>query len=126
MLVLPHIDYHDFVPLTLGTLTLGLIDNHFVENQQVETLEQEWRLVHQAILYRQSLTKDEILGQVKVTKSFKIPAHTCLCIPGFVKVDKRGYILHCVAEPSSKATLPEGISLAGDQYLGLKQGSSRV
>ena len=82
--------------------------------------------MHQAILYRQSLAKDEILGQVKVTKSFKIPAHTCLCIPGFVKVDKGGYSLHCVAEPSSKATLPEGISLAGDQYLDLKQGSSRV
>ena len=126
MLVVPHIDYHDFVPITLGTLTLGLIDDHFVENQQVGTLEQEWRLVHQAILYRQSLAKDEILGQVKVTKSFKIPAHTCLCIPGFVKVDKGGYSLHCVAEPSSKATLPEGISLAGDQYLDLKQGSSRV
>ena len=24
MLVVPHIDYHDFVPITLGTLTLGL------------------------------------------------------------------------------------------------------
>ena len=47
MLVVPHIDYHNFVPITLGTLTLGLIDDHFVENQQVETLEQEWRLVHQ-------------------------------------------------------------------------------
>ena len=83
--------------------------------------------MHQVILYRQSLAKDEILGQVKVTKTFKIPAHTCLCIPGFVKVDKGGrYSLHCVAEPSSKATLPEGISLAGDQYLDLKEGSSRV
>ena len=84
MLVVPHIEYHDFVPITLGTLTLGLIDDYFVENQQVGTLEQEWRLVHQAILYRQSLAKDEILGQVRVTKSFKIPStflfvHSRLC-----------------------------------------------
>ena len=126
MLAVPHIEYHDFVPITLGTLTLGLIDDHFVESQQVENLEQEWRLVHQAILYRQSLAKDELLGQVRVTRSFKIPAHSCLCIPGLVRVDKGGYSLHCVAEPSSKSTLPEGISLAGDQYLDLKQGSSRV
>ena len=49
-----------------------------------------------------------------------------MCIPGFVEVDKGGYSVHCVVEPSSKATLSEGISLAGDQYLDLKQGSSRV
>ena len=82
--------------------------------------------MYQAILYRQSLAKDEFLGQVRVTKSFKIPAHSCLCIPGLVKVDKGGYSLHCVAEPSPKITIPEGISLAGDQYLDLKQGFSRV
>ncbi|MCG8620490.1 MAG: RNA-directed DNA polymerase, partial [Proteobacteria bacterium] len=126
LLVVPHIDYHDFVPVTLGTLTLGLIDDYFVENQQVGTLEQEWRLVHQAILFRQSLAKDEVLGHVKVTKSFKLPAHSCMCIPGFIRTDRGGYSLHCVAESSLKATLPEGISLAGDQYLDLKQGSSRV
>ena len=126
LLVVPHIEYHDFVPITLGTLTLGLIDDHFVENQQLETLEKEWRLVHQAILYRQSLAKDEVLGQVRATKSFKVPAHSCINVPGFVKVDKGGYSVHCVAEPSLKATLPEGISLAGEQYLDLKQGSSRV
>ena len=43
-----------------------------------------------------------------------------------MKVDKGGYSVHCVAEPSLKTTLPEGISLAGEQYLDLKQGSSRV
>ena len=126
LLVVPHIEYHDFVPITLGTLTLGLIDDHFVETQQLETLEKEWRLVHQTILYRQSLAKDEVLGQVRATKSFKVPAHSCINVPGFVKVDKGGYSVHCVAEPSLKATLPEGISLAGEQYLDLKQGSSRV
>ena len=41
MLVVSQIDYHDFVPITLGTLILGLIDDHFVENQQVGTLEEE-------------------------------------------------------------------------------------
>ena len=38
LLVVPHIEYHDFVPITLGTLTLGLIDDDFVENQQLKPL----------------------------------------------------------------------------------------
>ena len=111
--MVPHIEYHDFVPITLGTLTLGMIDDHFVENQQLEALEREWRLVHQAIFIDNLWLKIEILGQVRVTKSFKVPAHTCINVPGFVKVDKGGYNVHCIAEPSLKATLPEGISLAG-------------
>ena len=36
--------------------------SHLVSNNLVQNLETEWRLVHQAILYRQSLTKDHILG----------------------------------------------------------------
>ena len=126
VLVVPHIDYHNFVPITLGTLTLGLIDQHLVDTQQVGNLEQEWRLVHQAILYRQALAQDEILGQVRVTKSFKIPACSCITIPGFVKTTRGGYSLHAVAEPSKHATLPSGVSLAGEQYINLRQGSNRV
>ena len=126
VLVVPHIDYHDFVPITLGTLTLGLIDDYLVEKHLVNNLEQEWRLVHQAILYRKLLANTEVLGQVRVTKSFKIPAHSCINVPGFAKVTKGGYSLHVVAEPSAQATLPEGVSLAGEQYLNINVGSSRV
>ena len=126
VLVVPHIDYHNFVPITLGTLTLGLIDQHLVETQQVGNLEQEWRLVHQAILCRQALAQDEILGQVRVTKSFKIPACSCITIPGFVKTTRGGYSLHAVAKPSKHATLPSGVSLTGEQYINLRQGSNRV
>ena len=40
------------MPITLGTHTLEAIDEHLVINNLVQNLETEWRLVHQAILYR--------------------------------------------------------------------------
>ena len=50
VLVVPHIEYHNFVPITLGTHTLETIDEHMVSNNLVQDLETEWRLIHQAIL----------------------------------------------------------------------------
>ena len=126
VLVVPHIEYHNFVPVTLGTHTLETIDEHVVSNNLVQDLETEWRLVHQAILYRQSLTKDHILGLVRATKNIIIQPFSCVNISGLVKAQKGGYSLHMVAESSTQAKLPEGIALAGDQYLNINQGSSRV
>ena len=114
------------MPITLGTHTLETIDEHLVTNNLVQNLETEWRLVHQAILYRQSLTKDHILGLVRATKNIIIQPFSCLNISGLVKAQKGGYSLHVVAEPSTQAKLPEGINLAGEQYLNIAQGSSRV
>ena len=68
ILVVPHIEYLNFVPIILGTHTLETIDEHLVSNNLISNLETEWRLVHQAILYRQSLDKDHILGLVRATK----------------------------------------------------------
>ena len=126
ILVVPHIEYHNFVPLTLGTHTLEAIDEHLVTNNLVQNLETEWRLVHQAILYRQSLTKDHILGLVRATKKIIIQPFSCVNISGLVRTEKGGFSLHVVAEPSIQAKLPEGIALAGEQYLDITQGSSRV
>ena len=47
-------------------------------------------------------------------------------ISGLVRTQKGGFSLHVVAEPSIQANLPEGIALAGEQYLNIIQGSSRV
>ena len=126
ILVVPHIEYHNFVPITLGTHTLETIDEHIVSNNLVQDLETEWRLVHQAILYRQSLDKDHILGLVRATKNIIIQPFSCVNISGLVKAQKGGYSLHVVAEPSIQSKLPEGIALAGEQYLNISQGSSRV
>ena len=126
ILVVPHIEYHNFVPITLGTHTLEAIDEHLVTNNLVQNLETEWRLVHQAILYRQSLTKDHILGLVRATKNIIIQPFSCVNISGLVRTQKGGFSLHVVAEPSIQAKLPEGIALAGEQYLDITQGSSRV
>ena len=47
-------------------------------------------------------------------------------ISGLVRTQKGGFSLHVVAEPSIQAKLPEGIIPAGEQYLDITQGSSRV
>ena len=120
ILVVPHIEYHNFVPVTLGTHTLETIDQHFVSNNLLKELDTEWRLVHQAILYRQSLAKDEILGQVRTTKSIKVPPFSTINISGSVRLPKGGYSLHVVVEDSDSSNLPDGINLAGEaiyQYL---------
>ena len=114
------------MPITLETHTLEAIDEHLVTNNLVQNLETEWRLVHQAILYRQSLTKDHILGLVRATKNIIIQPFSCVNISGLVRTWKGGFSLHVVAEPSIQAKLPEGIALAGEQYLDITQGSSRV
>ena len=85
ILVVPHNEYHNFVPVTLGTHTL---DQHFVSNNLTKELDTEWRLVHQAILYRQSLTKDEILGQARTTKSIKVPPFSTINISGSVRLPR--------------------------------------
>ena len=126
ILVVPHIEYHNFVPVTLGTHTLETIDQHFVSNNLIKELDTEWRLVHQAILYRQSLAKDEILGQVKTTKSIKVPPFSTINISGSVRLPKGGYSLHVVVEDSDSSNLPDGINLAGEQYTNICLGSSRV
>ena len=65
-------------------------------------------------------------GKVKVTRSFQISAFSCINVPGIIKIKRGGYILHAVAEPSLKANLLDGVSLAGEQNVSLGQGSSRV
>ena len=126
ILVVPHIEYHNFVPVTLGTHTLETIDQHFVSHNLTKELDTEWRLVHQAILYRQSLAKDEILGQVRTTRSIKIPPFSTINISGSVRLPNGGYSLHVVAEDSNTSDLPDGINLAGEQYTNIGLGSSRV
>lgn len=126
LLVVPHIQYHNFVPVTLGTLTLELIDQHLIESQQVEGLDGNWGLVHQVLDIRRSLVEDGSLGTAKLTRSIKIPVGKMVTVSGLTKIRKGGYSMHVVAEPSIKATLPEGISLAESQYVSLDQGSSRV
>ena len=43
ILVVPHIEYHNFVPVTLGTHTLETIDQHFVSNGLTKELDTEWK-----------------------------------------------------------------------------------
>ena len=43
-----------------------------------------------------------------------------------VRTQKGGFSLHVVAEPSIQAKFPEGIALAGEQYLDITQASSSV
>ena len=43
-----------------------------------------------------------------------------------VRTQKGDFSLHVVAEPSIQAKLPEGIALAGEQYLDITQASSSV
>ena len=41
ILGVPHIEYHNFVPISLGTYTLEAIDEHLVTNNLVQNLETE-------------------------------------------------------------------------------------
>ena len=116
LLVVPHIQYHNYVPVTLGTLTLELINQHFVDSQQVQDLDANWGLVNKVLEFRHSFTEDESLGIVKTTKSVKIPANEVISISGLTKI-KKGVIV---------CTLPKEISLAESQYVNLDHGSSRV
>ena len=44
ILVVPHIEYHNFVPITLGTHTLEAIDEHLVSNNLVQNLENRMKI----------------------------------------------------------------------------------
>ena len=69
-LVVPHILYHNFVPITIGTLTLEDIFDHCRVHDDLDSLPKEWQLVNQAIIWRRQ-QQDKILGAARTIKSHK-------------------------------------------------------
>ena len=126
LLVVPHILYHNYVPVTLGTLALEMVDAHLIDTGELKLSDKEWRLVHQVIDFRKGLQSTGPLGLVRLTKSVQISSGQVSSVSGITKIKKGGYSMHAVAEASTKATLPEGVSLVEEQYVNLEHGSSRV
>ena len=129
LLVVPHIQYHNYVPVTLGTKTLDMLISDFKYHQEMDNLATEWERVHEVLVTRDNLSRDDgYLGVVTTTKSFKISAQSSMVIHGHARVRKGGPGWHCVAEPLNKITLPNGTSLPGNrpQYVTLPPGSQRV
>ena len=95
----------------------------------MDNLATEWERVHEVLVTRDNLSRDDgYLGVVTTTKSFKISAQSSMVIHGHARVRKGGPGWHCVAEPLNKITLPNGTSLPGNrpQYVTLPPGSQRV
>ena len=74
LLVVPHIQYHNYVPVMLGTLTLELINQHFVDSQQVQDLDANWGLVNKVLEFRHSFTEDKSLG---IIQNYQIYQNSC-------------------------------------------------
>ncbi len=82
-------------------------------------------MVHQALVYRKSLTEDFPLGFVKTTKPVTIAAGQSMYIHGLARVRHGGFSVHVVAENSFKNSVP-GVSLVEAQYATLKSGTNKV
>ena len=129
LLVVPHIPYHNFVPVTLGTKTLDLLISSFKSNQELQDLPLAWERVNQVLVTREGLSNNAgYLGLVTTTKNIKISAQSSMVVHGHARVKKGGPGWHCVAETTTKCNLPQGTSLPGNgsQYVTLPSGSQRV
>ena len=124
-LVVPHILYHNFVPITIGTLTLEHIFDHCKVHDDLDSLPKEWQLVNQAIIWRRQ-QQDKVLGTARTIKAHRIPAHSTFKLPTYLKASTGGQAMHCIAEPLQRSKLPEGLSFDTSLYVDIQQGSKRV
>ena len=74
LLVVPTIDYHDMVPVTLGTKTLKyLIDQKLLEDKDLPS---NWITTKESVLTREKMlsSPDTPIGVARLSKSVHIPA----------------------------------------------------
>ena len=125
ILVVPHILYHNFVPITLGTLTLARILNHTEDKQLLDAVSPEWHLVNQALIHRNE-KGDVSLGKAKTMKKLKIPSESTVNIPLYIHTENVGPMAHhCLVEPLKGTEMPNGIKMEAS-YVTLPQGSHRL
>ena len=133
VLVLPHTEYHDRVPLTLGTYTLDRIVAHSPDD---EKLDEAWKLVKETTLIALKEQLGITLGDrldlgmvhsaVRLTKDVVIPPGKSVAVPGITRFNLHQKRVHIITqEKDGKCDLPNGVE-ACPAYTTLKPGSSRV
>ena len=130
-LVVPPLDYHQQVPVIVGTYILDRLVEHIngLSQKDLESLDISWRGMHQTRLEAQRLSAEHgneaPLGLIRTTKEIKIPAHSIKGINGITKVRHGIYSVNAIAEASSTHPLPPGLTQRRS-YSNLTVGSSRV
>ena len=132
MLVLPHNEYHDRVPVTLGTYTLDRVVAHSTND---EDLDEAWRLVKETTLMAlreqlglslgDRLDLARVHGAVRLTKDVIIPPGRSVMVAGNTRFNLHQKRVHVITQGTEGTRLPEQLE-ACPAYTEIKPGSSRV
>ena len=126
VLVVPYTSYHDQVPLTIGTKTLGqMIDLKHLQNDI--DLPTSWKYAYHSILISRELEKtpDKPLSKLKASRNIVVPAFSAVNVPGVTKSKGIGLKVHIVVEGNPASKLPEGVCVH-PAYTYLKPGVNKT
>ena len=126
MLVVPYTAYHDQVPVTIGTRTIGMmIDGDILQNDI--DLPTNWKYAYHSIIMTRDLEKTpgKPLSKIKASKNLTIPAFSAVNMQGVVKSSGFGLNVHIVTEGNPNAKMPEGV-FVHPAYTYIKPGVNKT
>ena len=126
VLVVPFTEYHDEVPLTLGTKTLYSIYNLNVLESE-GNLPTSWKFVKKDVEFKRKLEgqPDKPIGFAKFQKAVKIGPNSTKIFHCMAKAKCHGMSVNVLVEPLEKSKLPPGLELQ-QSYSDILASSSKI
>ena len=125
LLVVPTIDYHDMVPVTLGTKTLKyLIDQKLLEDKDLPS---NWVTAKESVLTREKMlsSPDTPIGVARLSKSVHIPAFGSKDVQCLAKAKTHAMMVNVIIEGKEGSKIPDGIEVQ-NTYTDLQPGRSKA
>ena len=126
VLIVPYTEYHNYVPLTLGTKTLyHLHDSGILDTD--ENLPTSWNYARKDIELKRKLEgqPEKPLGFAKNQKAVKIGPSQTKTFHCLAKAQTHGMTVNVIVEPMEKSQLPPGLECQYS-YSEIQSGSSKI
>ena len=126
VLVVSHTDYHEEVPLTLGTKTLyHIYDSGILKGN--DKLPTSWKFIKDDVEFKKKLEgqPDKPIGFVKMSKVEKIAPNESRILHCLAKAKCHGMSVNVLVEPSEVPKLPPGLECQYS-YSDIIKGSSKI
>ena len=126
VLIVPYTEYHDYVPLTLGTKTLYYLHDSGILDTE-ERLPTSWNYARKDIELKRKLEgqPEKPLGFAKNQKAVKIGPSQTKTFHCLAKAQTYGMTVNVIVEPMEESQLPPGLECQYS-YSEIQAGSSKI
>ena len=126
VLIVPYTEYHDYVPLTLGTKTLYYLHDSGILDTE-ENLPTSWNYARKDIEFKRKLEgqSEKPLGFAKNQKAVKIGPSQTKTFHCLAKAQTHGMTVNVIVEPMEESQLPPGLKCQYS-YSEIQTGSSKI